>query len=51
MSFWPQGVKDKDGKTYLYAVPLAALVILPLIGVLVGVLLPLIQAINGWLGN
>ena len=50
MSLWLKR-KDKDGKTYLYAVPLAPLVILPLIGVLVGVLLPLIQAINGWLGN
>ena len=45
MSLWLKR-KDKDGKTYLLRVPLAPLVILPLFGVLVAVLLPLIQAIN-----
>ena len=50
MSLWLKR-KDKDGRTYIYAVPLAPLVILPLFGVLVAVLLPLIQAINGWLSE
>lgn len=50
MSLWLQR-KEKDGKTHLYAVPFVPLIIIPLIGLLVALLLPVIQAIRVWFGG
>ena len=48
MSLWLKR-KHQDGKTYVYAVPFAPLLLLALFGLLVAVLLPVIQAIRAWM--
>jgi hypothetical protein len=50
MSLWLQ-LKGKDSKTHIYAVPLLPLLIVPLIGISIALLLPIIQAIRAWLGG
>jgi len=48
MSLWFRR-KDKDGKTHLYAVPFAPWFLLPIIGISIALLLPIVQAIREWL--
>jgi hypothetical protein len=48
MSLWINR-KDKDGKTHMYAIPFAPTLIIAVIGVLVALLLPAIQALKMWL--
>jgi hypothetical protein len=49
MSLWLQH-KDKDGKTHLYAVPFVPWLILPILGISIALLLPVVQAVRAWLG-
>jgi hypothetical protein len=50
MSLWLKR-KDKDGKTHIYAIPFAPFIFIALMGILVALLLPLVQAIRAWLGG
>jgi hypothetical protein len=50
MSLWLQR-KNKDGKTYIYAVPFAPMVVIAFFGALVAILLPIVQAVRAWLGG
>jgi hypothetical protein len=43
--------KDKDGKTHIYAIPFAPLIIIAFIGLLVALLLALLQTVGAWLGG
>jgi hypothetical protein len=49
MSLWLKR-KDKDGKTHIYALP-NPLILIPLLAILIGLLLPIVQAIRAWLGG
>lgn len=49
MSLWLRR-KDKDGKTRLYALPFSHFII-AIIGIMVALLLPLIQAVRTWLSG
>ena len=50
MSLWLQR-KDANGGTHYFAVPCAPLAILAIVGILVALLLPAIQAVRAWLGG
>jgi hypothetical protein len=50
MSLWLQR-KDKDGKTYMYAVPFAPMVVVAFLGVLLALLVPILHAVRAWLAG
>jgi hypothetical protein len=50
MSLWLKR-KDKEGRTHIYAVPIAPTVIFAMIGILIALLIPVLQFIRRALGG